>query len=33
MEQEQPLNELQMAEQIRDLAHGEHGEEWVEAIA
>lgn len=33
MEQEQPLNELQMAEQIRELAHGESVEEWVRAIA
>ena len=33
MEQEQPLNELQMAEQIRELAHGENVEEWVRAIA
>ncbi len=33
MEQEQPLNELQMAEQIRELAHGESVEEWVEVIA
>lgn len=33
MEQEQPLNELQMAEQIRELAHGENVEEWSRAIA
>ncbi|MBD2328374.1 hypothetical protein [Alkalinema sp. FACHB-956] len=33
IEQEQPLNELQMAEQIRELAHGESVEEWVGAIA
>jgi hypothetical protein len=33
MEQEQPLSELQMAAQIRELAHGENVEEWVEAIA
>jgi hypothetical protein len=33
MEQEQPLNELQMAEQIRELAHGESVEEWVRTIA
>lgn len=29
----QPLDELQMAEQIRDLAHGENVEEWSKAIA
>jgi hypothetical protein len=29
----QPLDELQMAEQIRDLAHGENIEEWSRAIA
>ena len=29
----QPLDELQMAEQIRDLAHGESVEEWSKAIA
>ena len=28
----QPLNEAQMAEQIRDLAHGENVEEWSRAI-
>ena len=28
----QPLDELQMAEQIRDLAHGENVEEWSRAI-
>ena len=33
IEQEQPLNELQMAEQIWELAHGENVEEWMEAIA
>lgn len=30
---DQPLNEAQMAEQIRDLAHGENVEEWSRAIA
>jgi len=30
---DQALNEAQMAEQIRDLAHGEHVEEWSRAIA
>ncbi|MDX2243078.1 MAG: hypothetical protein NW224_20550 [Leptolyngbyaceae cyanobacterium bins.302] len=30
---EQLLNEAQMAEQIRELAHGENVEEWSEAIA
>jgi hypothetical protein len=29
----QPLDELEMAEQIRDLAHGENVEEWSKAIA
>jgi hypothetical protein len=29
----QPLDETQMAEQIRDLAHGENIEEWSRAIA
>ncbi|MGA7932027.1 MAG: hypothetical protein WCA35_00455 [Kovacikia sp.] len=29
----QPLDELEMAEQIRDLAHGENVEEWSRAIA
>ncbi|MEI2577295.1 hypothetical protein [Scytonema sp. PRP1] len=28
----QPLDELEMAEQIRDLAHGENVEEWSRAI-
>ena len=28
----QPLDELEMAEQIRDLAHGENVEEWSKAI-
>jgi hypothetical protein len=32
MAAEQPLDELQMAEQIRDLAHGENVEEWSRAI-
>jgi hypothetical protein len=30
---DQALNEAQMAEQIRDLAHGENVEEWSKAIA
>ncbi|MGI0484301.1 hypothetical protein ACN4EK_02625 [Pantanalinema rosaneae CENA516] len=30
---DQALNEAQMAEQIRDLAHGENVEEWSRAIA
>lgn len=30
---EQPLDEAQMAAQIRDLAHGENVEEWSRAIA
>ncbi len=30
---EQPLDEIQMAEQIRDLAHEENIEEWSRAIA
>ncbi len=29
----QPLDELEMAEQIRDLAHGENVEEWSKAIS
>jgi hypothetical protein len=29
----QPLDELEMTEQIRDLAHGENVEEWSKAIA
>lgn len=33
MAAEQPLDEAQMAEQIRDLAHGENVEEWSRAIA
>lgn len=33
MAAEQTLDELQMAEQIRDLAHGENVEEWSKAIA
>ncbi|NJL39766.1 MAG: hypothetical protein HC833_00770 [Leptolyngbyaceae cyanobacterium RM1_406_9] len=33
MAAEQTLDELQMAEQIRDLAHGENIEEWSRAIA
>jgi hypothetical protein len=32
MAAEQPLDELHMAEQIRDLAHGENVEEWSRAI-
>ncbi len=33
MAAEQPLDEIQMAEQIWDLAHGENVEEWSRAIA
>lgn len=33
MAAEQTLDELQIAEQIRDLAHGENVEEWSKAIA
>jgi hypothetical protein len=33
MAAEQPLDETQMTEQIRDLAHGENVEEWSRAIA
>lgn len=33
MTADQALNEAQMAEQIRDLAHGENVEEWSRAIA
>jgi hypothetical protein len=33
MAAEQPLDEAQMAEQIRDLAQGENVEEWSRAIA
>lgn len=33
MAAEQPLDEAQMAEQIRELAHGENVEEWSRAIA
>lgn len=33
MAAEQPLDELQMVEQIRELAHGENVEEWSRTIA
>ncbi len=33
MAAEQPLDEAQVAEQIRELAHGENVEEWSRAIA